>query len=52
MHLSTTLVTIPRLLTPWNSVSNHLFIAGGPVLAGFLALYVLLAGDKYRIPAR
>jgi len=52
MHLSTTLVTIPRLLTPWNSVSNHMFIAGGPVLEGFLALYVLLDWDKYRIPAR
>jgi len=52
MHLSTTLVTIPRLLSAWNSFSNHLFIAGGPVLAGFLALYVLLDWEKYRIPAR
>jgi len=52
MHLITTPVIIPRLLSPWNSVSNHMFIAGRPVLAGFLALYVLLAGEKYRIPAR
>lgn len=52
MHTITTLVTIPRLLSPWNPVSNHLFIAGVPVLAGFLALYLLRDWDKYRIPAR
>lgn len=52
MHTITTLVTIPRPLAPWNPVSNHLFIAGVPVLAGFLALYLLRDWDKYRIPAR
>lgn len=52
MHLVTTLVTIPRLLSPWNPVSNHLFIAGVPVLAGFFALYLLRDWDRYRIPAR
>lgn len=51
MHSITTLVTIPRLLAPWNPVSNHLFIAGVPVLAGFLALYMLRDWDKYRVRA-
>lgn len=49
MHLGTTLVTLPRLLAPWNPVSNHLFIAGVPVLAGFLALYLLRDWDRYRV---
>ncbi len=52
LHLVTTLVTIPRLLSPWNPVSNHLFIAGVPVLAAFFALYLLRDWDRYRIPAR
>lgn len=52
MHLVTTLATIPRLLSPWNPVSNHLFIAGVPVLAGFFAFYLLRDWDRYRIPGR
>ena len=49
MHSVTTLATIPRLIAPWNPVSNHLFMTGVPVLAGFLALYLLRDWDKYRI---
>jgi len=49
MHSITTLVTIPRLLSPWNPVSNHLFIAGVPVLAGFFALWLLRDFDRYRV---
>ncbi|MBX9751725.1 MAG: DoxX family membrane protein [Roseococcus sp.] len=49
LHSITTLVTIPRLLAPWNPVSNHLFIAGVPVLAGFFALYLLRDWDRWRI---
>jgi uncharacterized membrane protein YphA (DoxX/SURF4 family) len=52
MHSITTLVTIPRLISPWNPVSNHRFIAGVPVLSGFLALYPLRDWDRYRVPAR
>ncbi len=52
MRTVTTLATIPRLLAPWNPVSNHLFIAGVPVLAGFFALYLLRDWDRYRIPGR
>jgi uncharacterized membrane protein YphA (DoxX/SURF4 family) len=49
LHSVTTLVTIPRLLAPWNPVSNHLFIAGVPVLAAFFALYLLRDWDRWRI---
>jgi putative oxidoreductase len=49
LHSVTTLVTIPRLLAPWNPVSNHLFIAGVPVLAAFFALYLLRDADRYRL---
>jgi uncharacterized membrane protein YphA (DoxX/SURF4 family) len=49
LHSITTLVTIPRLLAPWNPVSNHLFIAGVPVLAAFFALYLLRDWDRHRI---
>lgn len=51
MHAITTLVTVPRLLAPWNPVSNHLFIAGVPVLAGFFALWLLRDWDRYRVKA-
>jgi putative oxidoreductase len=49
LHSITTLVTIPRLLAPWSPVSNHLFIAGVPVLAAFFALYLLRDWDRHRI---
>lgn len=51
MHTITTLVTIPRLMAPWNPVSNHFFIAGVPVLAGFFALWLLRDHDRYRVKA-
>jgi len=50
MHTVTTLVTIPRLLAPWNPVSNHLFIAGVPVLAAFAALWLLRDADRWTLP--
>ena len=46
----TVLVTIPRLLAPWNPVSNHFFIAGVPVWAGFLSLYLLREWDRFTLP--
>lgn len=50
LHSVTVLVTIPRLLAPWNPVSNHFFIAGVPVLAGFFALYLLREADRWTVP--
>lgn len=50
MHAITTLVTIPRLIAPWNPVSNHLFIAGVPVLAAFAALWLLRDADRWTLP--
>lgn len=50
LHTVTVLVTIPRLLAPWTPVSNHFFIAGVPVWAGFFALYVLREWDVHRLP--
>jgi uncharacterized membrane protein YphA (DoxX/SURF4 family) len=50
LHLVTVLVTIPRLLSPWTPVSNHFFIAGIPVLAGFVALYLMRDDDRWTLP--
>jgi hypothetical protein len=50
LHTITVIVTIPRLLAPWNPVSNHFFIAGVPVLAGFFALYLLREHDRWTLP--
>ncbi|MCU0887133.1 MAG: DoxX family membrane protein [Rubritepida sp.] len=49
LHTVTVLVTIPRLLSPWNPVSNHFFIAGVPVWAGLFALYLLRDFDLHRL---
>jgi uncharacterized membrane protein YphA (DoxX/SURF4 family) len=50
LHTITTLVTIPRLLNPWNPVSNHFFMTGVPVLAAFFLLYLLRDADRYTLP--
>lgn len=49
LHGVTVIVSIPRILSPWTPVSNHFFIAGVPILAAFLALYLLRDWDRYRI---
>lgn len=50
LHAVTTLVTLPRLIAPWNPVGNHLFIAGVPVLAAFVALFLLREADLWTLP--
>ncbi len=50
LHLVTVIVSIPRILSPWNPVSNHLFIAGVPILAAFVALYLLRDHDRWTLP--
>jgi uncharacterized membrane protein YphA (DoxX/SURF4 family) len=49
LHGVTVVVSMPRILSPWKPVSNHFFIAGVPILAAFLALYLLRDWDRYRI---
>ncbi len=50
LHFVTVIVTIPRLISPWNPVSNHFFIAGVPVLAAFVTLYLLRDSDRWTLP--
>lgn len=49
LHGVTVIVSVPRILSPWNPVSNHFFIAGVPILAAFFALYLLRDWDRYRV---
>ncbi len=50
LHTMTVLVTIPRLISPWNPVSNHFFIAGVPVWGAFFMLFLLRAEDRFTLP--
>ena len=49
----TLISTWRQLLDPWGLASgesvNHLFLAGIPVLAGFIALYILHPWDRWSI---
>ncbi|WP_431302249.1 hypothetical protein [Sediminicoccus sp. BL-A-41-H5] len=49
LHGVTVIVSVPRILSPWNPVSNHFFIAGVSILAAFFALYLLRDWDRYRV---
>jgi hypothetical protein len=40
------LVSWRQLLNPWADPANHLFIAGLPVLGGFIALFLLRHRDR------
>ena len=46
LHAVTVLVTWRQLLDPWGDEVNHLFIAGVPVLGGFIALFLLRHWDR------
>jgi putative oxidoreductase len=46
LHTVTTLVTWRQLADPWGDAANHLFVAGIPVLGGFLALFLLRDWDR------
>ena len=46
LHTVTVLVTWRQLTDPWGDPMNHLFLAGIPVLGGFLALFLLRAWDR------
>jgi len=46
LHTITVAVTWRQLLDPWGDPYNHLFIAGVPVLGGFIALFLLRRWDR------
>jgi uncharacterized membrane protein YphA (DoxX/SURF4 family) len=46
LHAVTVLVSWRQLLDPWGDEANHLFIAGVPVLGGFIALFLLRHWDR------
>jgi len=46
LHAVTTIVTWRQLADPWGDPANHLFVAGLPVLGGFLALFLLREWDR------
>jgi len=46
LHGVTVLVTWRQLIDPWGDPINHLFIAGVPVLGGFVALFLLRRWDR------
>lgn len=48
VHAVSVASTWKQLLTPYAG-SNHLFIAGVPVLAGFIVLYMLREQDTYSV---
>jgi putative oxidoreductase len=46
LHAVSVAVSWRQLLDPWGTPVNHLFIAGLPVLGGFVALFLLRRWDK------
>lgn len=46
IHAVSVAVSWPILIDPWGGPSNHLFVAGLPVLGGFVALYMLRHYDR------
>jgi uncharacterized membrane protein YphA (DoxX/SURF4 family) len=49
LHGISVLVTWRQLLNPWADDYSHLFIAGVPVLGGFIALFLLRQWDSAAI---
>ena len=49
LHAVSVAVSWRQLLSPWADPANHLFIAGLPVLGGFIALYLLRRWDSIAI---
>jgi uncharacterized membrane protein YphA (DoxX/SURF4 family) len=49
VHAFSVAATWRQLLHPWAREGNHLFIAGVPVLAALILLYMLRASDAYSV---
>jgi len=55
LHGITVLATWKQLIDPWGLIwgrNNHLFLAGVPVLAAFIAVYVLRDLDRWTVDGR
>lgn len=56
LHFVSVAATWKQLVDPWGLLSggrpNHLFLAGVPVLAAFLALYLLREADVWTLDGR
>jgi putative oxidoreductase len=46
LHAVSVAVSWRQLIDPWADPANHLFIAGVPVLGGFVALFLLRRWDR------
>jgi uncharacterized membrane protein YphA (DoxX/SURF4 family) len=49
IHAVSVASTWRQLLNPYGAASNHLFIAGVPVLAAFVLLYMIREWDAYSV---
>jgi putative oxidoreductase len=49
IHAVSVVATWRQLVHPYGAAQNHLFIAGVPVLAGFILLYMLREWDAYSV---
>ena len=49
IHGVSVIATWRQLLHPYSAPQNHLFMAGVPVLAGFILLYILREWDRYSL---
>jgi putative oxidoreductase len=46
LHAASVIVSWRQLIDPWGTDTNHLFIAGVPVLGAFVALFLLRRWDR------
>jgi putative oxidoreductase len=49
LHAVSVVVSWPFLINPWADPAAHLFIAGVPVLGGFVALFMLRHWDRISV---
>ncbi len=49
LHSLSVIVSWRQLFAPWADPANHLFIAGVPVLGGFVALFLLRDWDRSEV---
>jgi putative oxidoreductase len=52
LHAASVIVSWRQLIDPWGTDTNHLFIAGVPVLGAFVALFLLRRWDRGLLDAK